>query len=409
MDQNDQNEPRKAYQIFLCEKYIDVKSPRLIDVLQIESIAHVTCILPPIMHDPEADVCLEDKDDQDLDDKDDLSKRDGLPSSSNDDMSVITRLNNLVEQMEMNFKNMKHQMYFLEEENKKLKDRVSEFEGIQNVVSNETLDQEMDTNATNETPASLIAQQSTETPVFTPNHTHQLGIEATNETPVSLKDYGFDLFSSIVYRYLEQAPEMNLELDHRSILERNNRSILKSLYQSTAKRTESMFAKFLAMSKARADLVSLNEAKPSYETPSKPNQAKENLDDEDTTEPLIEIISSNNEKENTQALDNTPAPTMATPILNQNQNADAKAGTQVLPPNVTQQDTPEPMTEIISTVVSKTPPLTQQTQHLQASSIDFSETKKAEESRLPTLFEIGADVEMWRLLLVMTLVVEYGI
>ena len=30
------------------------------------------------------------------------------------------------------------------------------------------------------------------------------------------------------WRYLEQAPEMTIELDHRSILERNNRSMFIS-------------------------------------------------------------------------------------------------------------------------------------------------------------------------------------
>ncbi|KAF3574656.1 hypothetical protein F2Q69_00058587 [Brassica cretica] len=43
------------------------------------------------------------------------------------------------------------------------------------------------------------------------------------------------------WRYLEQAPEMTIELDHRSILERNNRSILTSMYRSTAKRAERLF------------------------------------------------------------------------------------------------------------------------------------------------------------------------
>ena len=38
------------------------------------------------------------------------------------------------------------------------------------------------------------------------------------------------------WRYLEQAPEMTIELDHRLILEMNNRSILSSVYRSTAKR-----------------------------------------------------------------------------------------------------------------------------------------------------------------------------
>ncbi|KAF3492591.1 hypothetical protein DY000_02055608 [Brassica cretica] len=54
--------------------------------------------------------------------------------------------------------------------------------------------------------------------------------------------------------------------------------------------------------------------------------------------------------ENTQALDNPHAPTMSTPILDQNQNADAETqtGSQVLPPKVTQQDDTEPLIVIIS-------------------------------------------------------------
>jgi len=43
------------------------------------------------------------------------------------------------------------------------------------------------------------------------------------------------------WRYLEQAPEMTIELDHRSILERNSQSILTSVYRSTSKRAKSPF------------------------------------------------------------------------------------------------------------------------------------------------------------------------
>ncbi|WZZ60228.1 hypothetical protein YC2023_060335 [Brassica napus] len=38
------------------------------------------------------------------------------------------------------------------------------------------------------------------------------------------------------WRYLEQAPEMTIELDHRLILERNNRSMFISLIDSKARR-----------------------------------------------------------------------------------------------------------------------------------------------------------------------------
>ncbi|KAF3542521.1 hypothetical protein DY000_02008590 [Brassica cretica] len=65
-------------------------------VLEIENDEHlkVTCILPSITHNPEADVSIEDKDDQDLDDMADLSKKViemGQASSSNDDVFVIRK------------------------------------------------------------------------------------------------------------------------------------------------------------------------------------------------------------------------------------------------------------------------------------------------------------------------------
>ena len=43
------------------------------------------------------------------------------------------------------------------------------------------------------------------------------------------------------WRYLEQAPEMTIEIDNRSILEGYNRSIHKSWCRSIAKREESPF------------------------------------------------------------------------------------------------------------------------------------------------------------------------
>ncbi|KAF3576856.1 hypothetical protein DY000_02030903 [Brassica cretica] len=45
------------------------------------------------------------------------------------------------------------------------------------------------------------------------------------------------------WRYLEQAPEMTIELDHRSILEEEYRSMFTLEHRSTAKRAESPFDK----------------------------------------------------------------------------------------------------------------------------------------------------------------------
>ncbi|KAF3564783.1 hypothetical protein DY000_02014414 [Brassica cretica] len=43
------------------------------------------------------------------------------------------------------------------------------------------------------------------------------------------------------WRYFEQAPEMTIELDHRSILEEEYRSVFTLEHRSTAKRAESQF------------------------------------------------------------------------------------------------------------------------------------------------------------------------
>ncbi|KAF3493806.1 hypothetical protein DY000_02053212 [Brassica cretica] len=43
------------------------------------------------------------------------------------------------------------------------------------------------------------------------------------------------------WRYLEQAPEMTIELDHRSILEEEYRSMFTPEHRSTANRAESPF------------------------------------------------------------------------------------------------------------------------------------------------------------------------
>ena len=43
------------------------------------------------------------------------------------------------------------------------------------------------------------------------------------------------------WRYFEQAPEMTIELDHRSILRKKYRSMFTSEHRSTAKRAEGAF------------------------------------------------------------------------------------------------------------------------------------------------------------------------
>ena len=129
----------------------------------------VTCILPPIPHDPEDDVSMEDEHSDELESVKDISKKgykfkaddwknrsvdtldtlDALihmtihmtenvetsqASTSIEDDSENTKLNKIIELMMENAKSMKDRMSLLEAENMELRARVSELEGNQNVA-----------------------------------------------------------------------------------------------------------------------------------------------------------------------------------------------------------------------------------------------------------------------------------
>ncbi|CAF1850871.1 unnamed protein product [Brassica napus] len=70
--------------IYLCDKYTELENPSLERVLQIEAhkkasfysdLLKVTCILPPIPHDPEDDVSMEDEHSDELESVKDISKK----------------------------------------------------------------------------------------------------------------------------------------------------------------------------------------------------------------------------------------------------------------------------------------------------------------------------------------------
>ncbi|KAL0722976.1 hypothetical protein Bca4012_037575 [Brassica carinata] len=172
----------------LCEKYTEVDNPSLERVLQIEAHTKlkVKRILPPIPHDPEDDVSMEDKHSDKLETLRDISKKgykftaddwknrsvdtfdtlDALiqmmgneetsqaSASIGEEESVNTKLNRIIEVMEENVKSMKDRMSLLEEENMQLKAR------------NEK-------QPSNETPLSLMYQQN-ETQDFSPNVRQQV-------------------------------------------------------------------------------------------------------------------------------------------------------------------------------------------------------------------------------------------
>ncbi|RID40243.1 hypothetical protein BRARA_J00303 [Brassica rapa] len=160
--------------IFLCEKYLQITSPQLIDVLLIETKDHlkVTCILPPIPHDPEADVCMEDEANKDLDDMADLSKRGykfkirdwrnmsvdlyganeqirrasllfgnggmSQASSSYQEEYLESKINRISEMVGDNLRIMNDRLCLIEKDRKKIKDRVTKLEKLQRVTSYET-------------------------------------------------------------------------------------------------------------------------------------------------------------------------------------------------------------------------------------------------------------------------------
>ncbi|KAG5383975.1 hypothetical protein IGI04_035445 [Brassica rapa subsp. trilocularis] len=231
----------------LLQKSLLDASRQLIDVLLIEIKDHlkVTCILPPIPNDPEADVCMEDEANKDLDDMADLSKRGykfkirdwgnmsvdlyganeqrrrasllfgnggmSQASSSYQEESLESKINRISEMVGDNLRIMNDRLCLIEKDRKQIKERVIKLEKLQRVTSYETLNNELhfmrrlpdkvkpiqikqmnnltirqDTREpmneiTKETPGSPIAQQNIETPVLTPIQTQQETHELMNE------------------------------------------------------------------------------------------------------------------------------------------------------------------------------------------------------------------------------------
>ncbi|KAL0683594.1 hypothetical protein Bca4012_050442 [Brassica carinata] len=135
----------------------------------------VICILPPITNDPEADVCMEDEANKDLDDMADLSKR-GYKFKIRDwrNMSVdLYGANEQIRRASLLFGNggMSQASSSYQEESLESKiNRISEMD------TREPMNE-----ITKETPGSPIAQQNIETPVLTPIQTQQETHELMNE------------------------------------------------------------------------------------------------------------------------------------------------------------------------------------------------------------------------------------
>ncbi|CAG7864806.1 unnamed protein product, partial [Brassica rapa] len=215
--------------IFLCEKYLQIASPQLIDVLLIEIKDHlkVTCILPPISNDPEADVCMEDEGNKDLDDMADLSKRGykfkirdwrnmsvdlyganeqirrasllfgnggmSQASSSYQEESLESKINRIIEMVGDNLRIMNDRLCLIEKDRKQIKERVTKLEKLQRVTSYETPNNETDTTPFHETASrqgeanadQADEQLNNEASIILKTDTREPMNEITKETPGS--------------------------------------------------------------------------------------------------------------------------------------------------------------------------------------------------------------------------------
>ncbi|CAG7871786.1 unnamed protein product, partial [Brassica rapa] len=215
--------------IFLCEKYLQIASPQLIDVLLIEIKDHlkVTCILPPISNDPEADVCMEDEANKDLDDMADLSKRGykfkirdwrnmsvdlyganeqirrasslfgnggmSQASSSYQEESLESKINRISEMVGDNLRIMNDRLCLIEKDRKQIKERVTKLEKLQKVTSYETPNNETDTTPFHETASrqgeanadQADEQLNNEASIILKTDTREPMNEITKETPGS--------------------------------------------------------------------------------------------------------------------------------------------------------------------------------------------------------------------------------
>ncbi|KAL0696231.1 hypothetical protein Bca4012_063411 [Brassica carinata] len=366
-------------------------------------------------------------------------------SASIEEESVNTKLNRIIEVMEGNLKSMKDRMSLLEEENMQLKARVSELEGNQNVgpytqtvVFPTNVTQQNDTQPSSGTPLSPMSQQN-ETQDFSPNLRQQ------KETEQSLDGTSFNpnRAEENIEDEIEKEP-LNQTLPAHTQFFSSDETKLEPLNDESPASPASKQIETQVFSPNPTQHI---EQEPlSNETPDAQTTthhltdpltelissiAGQYMNSDDETQTGTQVLPANvTQQENTQVVANTPASPSSSLKLDENQNdavAETQTGTQFFYLNATLQTQPlseekqsnrnkegenpadedatELVTEIISTYISETMPLSQQTQPLTTSPIHFSETKKttdvieytfswAEESRLPTLFEIGADVEI---------------
>ncbi|WZY99018.1 hypothetical protein YC2023_071347 [Brassica napus] len=259
----------------------------------------------------------------------------------------------------------------------------------------------------NETPSSPIAPKSIETPVYTPSQTQQIEREPSDDTPA--------LDTQVFTPNLTKERETQTSTDETP--PKTNQGEGKPddeiVIESPAAQTQVLQKETLEMNETPSSPISPKSIETQVFTPI---QKQQTVTEEryEATQPLTEIISANNKKEDTHAVHyrpSSPLSSLITLVIEENKNAlsETETATQYFSTSEGEhsqssrknqaeeylKDTTEPTTELVSTDdVSKMPPITQQTEHLQTSAIDFSEKNEVEVSRLLAHFQIGAEVEI---------------
>ncbi|KAG2315105.1 hypothetical protein Bca52824_018227 [Brassica carinata] len=439
----------------------------------------VTCILPPIPHDPEDDVSMEEKHSDELKTVKDIYKK-GYKFTADDwknrSVDTFDTLGALI-QMMGNEETGQASVSIEEESN----DTQPSSETPLSPMSQQNETQDFSPNVrqqeplNDESPASPTPQQI-ETQVFSPNPTQHIEQEPLSyETPdaQTSTDPLTELILSISGQYknpddesltgtqvlppnvtqqIEQEP-LTMKHDARTqvlspnVTQQNDtqpssETPLSPMSQQNETQdfspnvTQQIEQEPLTMKHdARTQFFSLNvtlqnDTQPSSETPLSPMsqqnetqdfspnvRQQEPLNDESPASPTPQQIETQVFSPNpTQHIEQEPlsyetpdAQTSTDPLTElilsisgqyKNPDDESLTGTQVLPPNVTQQTETQAGTQFFSlnvTLQNETQPLSDETQSKQnqeGENPTAGETKKAEESKFPTLFEIGAYVEI---------------
>ncbi|CAN7099462.1 unnamed protein product [Brassica rapa subsp. narinosa] len=245
----------------------------------------------------------------------------------------------------------------------------------------------------NKTPSSPIAPKSIETPVYTPSQTQQIEREPSDDTPA--------LDTQVFTPNLTKERETQTSTDETppKTNQEEGKPDDEIVIESPAAQTQVLQKETLEMNETPSSPISPKSIEAQVFTPI---QKQQTVTEEtyEATQPLTEIISANNKKEDTHAVHHTPSSPLSSLIalvIEENKNAlsETETATQYFSTSEGEhtqssrknqaeeylKDTTEPTTELVSTDFSKTQPLTPQTQHLQTSEGDQSDETPSEQNQ----------------------------